>query len=85
MNKFPMTKAGETALREELERLKKVERPRIVEAIAEAREHGDLKENAEYHAAREQQSFTEGTGWRYRIRDRSGAPRLDRIPRWHFS
>ena len=60
MNKFPMTKAGETALREELERLKKVERPRIVQAIAEAREHGDLKENAEYHAAREQQSFTEG-------------------------
>ena len=60
MNKFPMTQAGEAALREELERLKKVERPRIVQAIAEAREHGDLKENAEYHAAREQQSFTEG-------------------------
>ena len=60
MNKFPMTLAGETTLREELERLKKVERPRIVQAIAEAREHGDLKENAEYHAAREQQSFTEG-------------------------
>ena len=60
MNKFPMTLAGESALREELDRLKKVERPRIVQAIAEAREHGDLKENAEYHAAREQQSFTEG-------------------------
>ncbi|CAA0122043.1 Transcription elongation factor GreA [Halioglobus japonicus] len=60
MNKFPMTKAGEASLRQELERLKKVDRPRIVEAIAEAREHGDLKENAEYHAAREQQSFTEG-------------------------
>lgn len=60
MNKFPMTKAGESALREELERLKKVDRPRIVQAIAEAREHGDLKENAEYHAAREQQSFNEG-------------------------
>lgn len=60
MNKFPMTQAGETTLRKELERLKKVERPRIVQAIAEAREHGDLKENAEYHAAREQQSFTEG-------------------------
>jgi len=60
MNKFPMTLAGETTLREELDRLKKVERPRIVQAIAEAREHGDLKENAEYHAAREQQSFTEG-------------------------
>ncbi len=60
MNKFPMTKAGESALREELERLKKVDRPRIVQAIADAREHGDLKENAEYHAAREQQSFNEG-------------------------
>ncbi len=60
MNKFPMTVAGEAKLREELERLKKVERPRITDAIAEAREHGDLKENAEYHAAREQQSFVEG-------------------------
>jgi transcription elongation factor GreA len=60
MSKFPMTLAGETFLRQELERLKKVERPRIVQAIAEARAHGDLKENAEYHAAREQQSFTEG-------------------------
>lgn len=60
MNKFPMTLAGENALRQELERLKKVERPRIVQAIAEARAHGDLKENAEYHAAREQQSFAEG-------------------------
>ena len=60
MNKFPMTLAGEAALREELDRLKKVERPRITAAIAEAREHGDLKENAEYHAAREQQSFNEG-------------------------
>ena len=60
MNKFPMTVSGEASLREELERLKKVERPRITDAIAEAREHGDLKENAEYHAAREQQSFNEG-------------------------
>ena len=60
MNKFPMTVAGEAALREDLERLKKVDRPRITAAIAEAREHGDLKENAEYHAAREQQSFNEG-------------------------
>ena len=60
MNKFPMTITGEAVLREELDRLKRVERPRIVQAIAEAREHGDLKENAEYHAAREQQSFTEG-------------------------
>src|SRR6056300_982853 len=60
MNRFPMTQAGEGLLRQELEHLKKVERPRIVQAIAEARAHGDLKENAEYHAAREQQSFTEG-------------------------
>lgn len=60
MNKVPMTKAGSDALREELENLKKVVRPRIVQSIAEAREHGDLKENAEYHAAREQQSFCEG-------------------------
>jgi transcription elongation factor GreA len=55
-----MTVAGEAALRAELEQLRKVERPRIATAIAEAREHGDLKENAEYHAAREQQSFIEG-------------------------
>jgi transcription elongation factor GreA len=60
MNKVPMTVQGERALREELEQLKKVDRPRISQAIAEAREHGDLKENAEYHAAREQQSFAEG-------------------------
>jgi transcription elongation factor GreA len=55
-----MTTAGEAALRAELEKLKKEDRPRISQAIAEAREHGDLKENAEYHAAREQQSFVEG-------------------------
>lgn len=60
MNKFPMSKLGEQQLRDELERLKTVERPRIIEAIAEARAHGDLKENAEYHAAREEQGFTEG-------------------------
>lgn len=60
MNRVPMTVAGEAALRQELERLKKVDRPRITDAIAEARAHGDLKENAEYHAAREQQSFNEG-------------------------
>lgn len=55
-----MTVEGEARLREELEQLKKVDRPRIVQAIAEARAHGDLKENAEYHAARDQQSFAEG-------------------------
>ena len=55
-----MTVEGEANLRAELDQLKKIDRPRIVTAIAEAREHGDLKENAEYHAAREQQSFCEG-------------------------
>ena len=56
----PLTQAGADRLREELQHLKKVMRPQIIEAIAEARAHGDLKENAEYHAAREQQGFTEG-------------------------
>ncbi len=60
MNRAPMTAQGAQRLREELERLKSVERPRIIKDIAEARAHGDLKENAEYHAAREQQSFAEG-------------------------
>ena len=60
MQKHPMTVSGAEALKNELHRLKTVERPRIIEAIATARAHGDLKENAEYHAAREQQSFTEG-------------------------
>lgn len=59
-NKTPLTVRGAERLREELKRLKTVERPRIIQAIAEARAHGDLSENAEYHAAREQQSFTEG-------------------------
>lgn len=60
MNKIPMTARGAEQLREELNHLKTVMRPRIIDAIAEARAHGDLKENAEYHAAREQQGFTEG-------------------------
>jgi transcription elongation factor GreA len=60
MSKVPMTKLGEQKLRKELETLKTIERPRIIAAISEARAHGDLKENAEYHAAREQQSFAEG-------------------------
>lgn len=60
MNKTPMTAQGALRLREELQRRKSVDRPCITTAIAEARAHGDLKENAEYHAAREQQSFNEG-------------------------
>jgi transcription elongation factor GreA len=60
MQKVPMTVKGAQQLREELNRLKQVERPKIIIAIAEARAHGDLKENAEYHAAREQQGFIEG-------------------------
>lgn len=67
MQRYPMTPEGKTALEQELQQLKSVERPRIIQAIAEAREHGDLKENAEYHAAREQQGFCEG-----RIQDIEG-------------
>lgn len=67
MQKYPMTVAGEQALQDELKQLKSVERPKVIAAIAEAREHGDLKENAEYHAAREQQGFIEG-----RIQDIEG-------------
>ena len=60
MRRVPLTVGGEARLRAELYDLKQVQRPRIIQAIAEARAHGDLKENAEYHAAREQQSFCEG-------------------------
>ncbi len=60
MDKIPLTRAGQTALSEELKHLKSIERPAVIKAIAEAREHGDLSENAEYHAAREKQSFIEG-------------------------
>ncbi|MGH8549195.1 MAG: transcription elongation factor GreA [Methylococcales bacterium] len=60
MNKVPLTLEGAEKLRKELTELKTLVRPRIIAALAEARAHGDLKENAEYHAAREQQSFTEG-------------------------
>jgi transcription elongation factor GreA len=60
MDKIPLTRAGYDALNEELKALKTIERPAVIRAIAEAREHGDLSENAEYHAARERQSFIEG-------------------------
>lgn len=60
MNKVPMTHIGFERLEQELKNLKSVERPAVIQAIAEAREHGDLSENAEYHAARERQSFIEG-------------------------
>jgi transcription elongation factor GreA len=67
MQRFPMTAGGAEALRQELNTLKTIDRPRVTAAIAEARAHGDLKENAEYHAAREQQGFIEG-----RIQDIEG-------------
>jgi transcription elongation factor GreA len=67
MNKVPMTVRGAELLREELKQLKSTDRPRVIQSIAEARAHGDLKENAEYHAAKEQQGFIEG-----RIKDIEG-------------
>lgn len=67
MNKIPLTKAGHSALGDELRQLKSVDRPAVIKAIAEAREHGDLSENAEYHAAREKQGFIEA-----RIKDLEG-------------
>ncbi|HEY4127899.1 MAG TPA: transcription elongation factor GreA [Gammaproteobacteria bacterium] len=67
MSKVPLTVRGAERLREELKRLKGTDRPKVIQAIAEARAHGDLKENAEYHAAREQQGFIEG-----RIQDIEG-------------
>ncbi|TRD21708.1 transcription elongation factor GreA [Palleronia caenipelagi] len=60
MEKIPLTQAGQIALNDELKRLKSKDRPEIIQAIAEAREHGDLSENAEYHSAKEKQSFIEG-------------------------
>ena len=67
MNKVPMTVRGHELLQKELKRLKSVDRPEVIQAIAEARAHGDLKENAEYHAAKEQQGFIEA-----RIKDLEG-------------
>ena len=60
MSKVPMTLRGHELLQEELKKLKSVDRPQVIQAISEARAHGDLKENAEYHAAKEQQGFIEG-------------------------
>jgi transcription elongation factor GreA len=74
MEKIPMTPSGHKALNEELKQLKSVERPAIIRAIAEAREHGDLSENAEYHSAKEKQSFIEG-----RIKELEGTISLAQV------
>ena len=74
MEKIPMTRTGHAKLEAELKQLKSVERPAIIQAIAEAREHGDLSENAEYHSAREKQSFIEG-----RIKEIEGAISLAEV------
>lgn len=74
MEKIPMTRGGHTALEAELKQLKSIERPAIIKAIAEAREHGDLSENAEYHSAKEKQSFIEG-----RIKELEGAISLAEV------
>lgn len=74
MDKIPMTPGGYQALNDELKHLKSVERPAIIKAIAEAREHGDLSENAEYHSAKEKQSFIEG-----RIKELEGTIGLSQV------
>lgn len=74
MQRYPMTVVGEKNLRDELLQLKTVERPRVIKDIAVAREHGDLKENAEYHAAREEQGFIEA-----RIQDIEGKLSLSQV------
>ena len=73
MNKIPMTADGYNRLQEEFKRLKSIDRPAVIRAIAEARTHGDLSENAEYHAARERQSFIEGR--LLELEDKIPAPR----------
>lgn len=78
MQRYPMTVEGELALQAELKELKSVKRPEVIAAIAEAREHGDLKENAEYHAAREQQGFIEA-----RIADIEGKLSLSQVINIH--
>lgn len=74
MQRYPMTVVGEKNLRDELQQLKTVDRPRVIKDIAVAREHGDLKENAEYHAAREEQGFIEA-----RIQDIEGKLSLSQV------